>query len=208
MAALARRFVTILLSTALLIGALGPAASATSHEGELLGLLNADRAAAGLAPLATHPDLVDDAAVWSQHLMAQGSLAHNPNLAAVTSSWDKLGENVGVGATIPSIHAAFMASASHRSNALGDYTHIGIAVVEETPTKLWVTVVFMKSLGSSTVEDEPVPYSEKLPTTADQQPVAAAPATTEPAPAPAPAPAARPVPSVTFVRTGAQPFAD
>ena len=70
-------------------------------------------------------------------------------------------------------------------------------------------VVFMTSLGSGPVEDEPVPYSEELPTTADQQPVAATANTDKPAKAPAPAtaPAAQPAPSVTFVRNGAQPFA-
>ena len=209
MAALARRFATVLLSTTLLIGVLTPAASAASHAGDLLGLMNAERAAAGLAPLATHPDLIDDAATWSQHLMDQGSLSHNPNLAAVTASWDKLGENVGVGATIASLHSAFMGSSSHRGNVLGDYDHVGIAVVEETPTKLWVTVVFMKSMGSTAPADEPVPYSQERPTTADQQPVAAAPSVEAPAPvAPAPAPAPKPALVVGFARTSAQPVVD
>lgn len=204
MAALAKRFATVFLSTALLIGALTPAASAASHEGELLALMNAERAAGGLAPLAMHPDLADDAAAWSNHLMAKGSLSHNPNLAAVTASWDKLGENVGVGATISSLHGAFMSSASHRGNVLGDYGHVGIAVVEESPTKLWVTVVFMKALGDGSIEEEPVPYSEERPTTGDQQPVAAAPATKNPIPASAPMPSQPAVPFVAFVGNGAQ----
>jgi uncharacterized protein YkwD len=161
MAALAKRFALVILSATLLIGALAPAASAAAPEAELLGLMNAERAGAGLAPLATHPDLADDAAAWSRHMMAEGSLSHNPNLAAVTSSWDKLGENVGVGATISSLHRAFMGSSSHRGNVLGDYSHVGIAVVEESPTRMWVTVVFMKALGAATDEDEPVPYSEE-----------------------------------------------
>lgn len=205
MAALAKRFASVLLTTTLLIGALAPAASAASPESELLSLMNSERAASGLGPVATHPDLVDDAAAWSHHLMAQGSLSHNPNLAAVTASWDKLGENVGVGATISSLHSAFMSSSSHRGNVLGDYTHVGIAVVEESPTRMWVTVVFMKARGDSSGE-EPLPYSEEVPTTADQQPIADAPATASPVAAPAPAP--QPARVAVYVRNGTQPFVD
>ena len=200
MVALARRILTTLLTTILLVGALAPAASAATAEGELLALINAERAAHGLGAVSAHPDLADDALAWSRHLMSQGSLSHNPNLAGVTSSWAKLGENVGVGPNVAALHGAFMRSSSHRGNVLGDYDKVGIAVVEESPTKLWVTVVFMKSFGAEPPAEEPVPYSDRGPAPSNEQPVANTPRTTvaaapgvSPAPAPAPVVPARAV---------------
>ena len=172
MAALARRILTTLLTTVLFVGALTPAASAGNPGADLLALINAERAAGGLGAVSTHSDLADDALTWSRHMMSQGSLAHNPSLAAVTSNWEKLGENVGVGPNVASIHAAFMASASHRGNVLGDYDKVGIAVVQESSTKMWVTVVFMKSFGAQPTAEDPVPYAEEGPAPSNEQPVA------------------------------------
>ena len=209
MAALARRLSSILLTATVILGVMAPAASAGSHESDLLALMNSERAANGLAAVTMHGDLTDDALAWSQHLMAQGALSHNPNLSSVTSGWDKLGENVGVGTSAASLHSAFMASASHRGNLLGDYDYVGIAVVEETSTKLWVTVVFMKSLDHEPEPvEEPVPYAEAKSATgpAPEAPLAASPATQRPA-GPTPAPAAAPVRVAALVRTSAQPIA-
>ena len=203
MAALARRILTTLLSTILLVSAFTPAASAASAEGELLALINAERAASGLGGLSMHADLSDDALAWSRHMMNRGSLAHNPNLAGVTSGWAKLGENVGVGPNVGALHGAFMGSASHRGNVLGDYDSVGIAVIEESSTKLWVTVVFMKSFGVEPPADEPVPYSEEGPEPSNDQPVAN---TTRTAVAAAPAAAPVPVRTVRFVGNGTRPI--
>lgn len=200
MAALARRILTTLLTTILLIGAIAPAASAADPESELLALINAERAGNGLGGLSMHADLTDDALAWSRYMVNQGSLAHNPNLAGVTSSWAKLGENVGVGPTVAALHGAFMASSSHRGNVLGDYDKVGIAVVEESPTKLWVTVVFMKSFVSTAPGlEEPVPYAADGPKTTNEQQVKDNGSTRGPAEsAPAPAPSSE---VKVFVRT-------
>jgi hypothetical protein len=192
----------------MLMAVVAPAASAASPESELLTLMNAERSASGLAPLATHPDLTDDALIWSQHLMSQGSLSHNPNLSSVTTGWDKLGENVGVGTSAAALHSAFMSSTSHRGNIMGDYSYVGIAVVEEKATKLWVTVVFMDPIGQQQdpgPTTEPVPYAESQPSPAPapEAPVAATQSTR-----PTPAPAAPAAPVVAFVRTRAQPIVD
>ena len=177
-----------------------------STEPRRLALLNAERAAAGLAAVAMHPDLVDDALAWSQRMMGAGSLSHNPNLAAVTSDWDKLGENVGVGTSVASLHTAFMNSPGHRGNILGDYDYVGIAVVEETSSKLWITVVFMKSLNTVPVESDPTdpePYSDVQPTVDNDQPAATRP-TAQPVAVRA---AAEPRP-VVYVQSGVGPLAD
>ncbi len=206
MAALARRFSSILLTAVMVMGVVAPGASAASHESDAFALLNAERAANGLSPVAMHSDLTDDALVWSQHMLAQGALSHNPSLSTVTTGWDKLGENVGVGVTIESLHAAFMASAGHRGNILGDYDYVGIAVVEETASKLWITVVFMKAIGSTPVADapdDPEPYANPEPAPASAQPIAGTVRTTSAA-----AGAAHTPTPIVFVRSGATPTAD
>jgi hypothetical protein len=201
MAALARRLTSVLLTTILAMAVMAPAASAGTHESEALALLNAERASAGLSPVAVHGDLADDALAWSQSMRDSGSLSHNPNLSAVTSDWDKLGENVGLGTSVAALHEAFMGSTSHRGNILGDYDYVGIAVVEETSSKLWITVVFMKSLDAQSVADDgddPEPYSPVQPAVDNDQPVAS-PATTRTA-AVAPVPVSRP--RIVFVQNG------
>lgn len=175
MAVLATRIVSVFLTTIMVVGVMAPGASAASYEGDALALLNAERAAAGLAPLTMHSDLTDDALTWSRHMQDQGSLSHNPNLASVTSGWDKLGENVGLGTSIDALHTAFMESSGHRGNILGDYDSVGIAVVAETSSKLWITVVFMKSLDATPATDDPEPYSEEQPVVETGSPVDAPP---------------------------------
>jgi uncharacterized protein YkwD len=77
--------------------------------------------------------------------MAKGNrLHHNPNLVKDVGNmpWKILGENVGVGATVDTLHKAFMNSPSHRSNILKrPYRLVGIGVVF-SGGRTWVTVVF------------------------------------------------------------------
>jgi hypothetical protein len=183
-----------------------PAAQAAAPAATVLAQMNAERVANGLSPLGMHSDLTDDAVSWSRHMMETGTLYHNPNLAAVTSSWDALGENVGVGPDLDSLHSSFMDSPGHRGNILGDYDYVGIGVVEESPTKLWVTVIFMRSLerASTAAGDEPKPYASQQPEPTVEQSVAAAP---EVAAVPQAVPAAKPAPVVAVVHpAGLHPF--
>lgn len=71
-------------------------------------------------------------------------LHHNPNLVRHVGNmpWKTLGENVGVGSTVNTLHKAFMGSPSHRSNILrSSYRLVGIGVVF-AKGRTWVTVVF------------------------------------------------------------------
>ena len=109
-------------------------------------LVNGERTAAGLAPLASFDDLIDDARTQADDMSAAGYLYHNPDLAEVTASenWLKLGENVGYGPTVDVLHEAFMDSAPHAANVLKDvYNYVGVgATVDESGT-IWVAIVFM-----------------------------------------------------------------
>lgn len=56
--------------------------------------------------------------------------------------WRTLGENVGVGGSVDSLHRAFMASPGHKANILyKGFRHMGIGTVQKNGT-LYVTVVF------------------------------------------------------------------
>lgn len=151
--------VTVLMSV--LVAAPATATVDPSAETGFLELINVERAAEGLAPLATYFDLADDAHAHSLVMMSGDSLHHNPDLAAVTTGWFALGENVGVGPTVESLHTAFMNSPGHRANVLGDYNYVGIGVEVESAHKMWVTVVFMRGpAGLGAPVSPPAPATE------------------------------------------------
>lgn len=173
------------------VGLALPAQAGT--EGSFLSKINASRAAAGLAPVSVHSDLVPDARVHSAEMMAAGNIYHTSPLSAVASGWEALAENVGAGPSVDSLHAAFMASSGHRRNILGDYNYVGIGVSQSDSGQLWVTVIFMRKGAPA-----PPPTTTTTTTTT----VAPAPA---PAPEPAPAPAPAPTPAPTTTTTTAAP---
>jgi hypothetical protein len=153
------------------VGLALPAQAGT--EGEFLSKINASRSAAGLPPVSVHSDLVPDASAHSAQMMAAGEIYHTSPLSAVATGWEALAENVGAGPSVASLHAAFMDSAGHRRNVLGDYNYVGIGVSQSNSGQLWVTVIFMRKAA-------PAPTTTT--TTAPPPPAVA------PAPAPAPAP--------------------
>jgi hypothetical protein len=187
---LSRRLVGAFITTTLLIVSLAPGAFAASED-SLLSRINEERGSRGLAALVSHWDLVDDAEAHSELMMATDNLHHNANLSGVTTGWVALGENVGLGPGVGSIHTAFMNSSPHRGNVLGDFTHVGIGAVRESENKLWVTVVFMKASGTAptTTATTPPPTTTApttTPTTTTAPPATVAQSTSTTAPAPMP----------------------
>jgi uncharacterized protein YkwD len=56
--------------------------------------------------------------------------------------WQLLGENVGVGGAVGSLHRAFMLSPAHRANILrSTFNHSGVGV-KKAGGRVWVTVIF------------------------------------------------------------------
>ena len=135
-------------TAAVVNGGTSSATSLHAEEARLVDLLNAERGAAGLAPLAVHGGAVTVARSWAGELARVGRLAHNPDLAGqvsryVTGAWVRIGENVGTGADSDSLHGAFMASPGHRANVLnGEYDYVGVGLVRTGPT-IWVSIVFV-----------------------------------------------------------------
>ncbi|MDP8957726.1 MAG: S-layer homology domain-containing protein [Actinomycetota bacterium] len=134
---------------ALLMALTLPAPSAfagSDLEADFLSLINEERIAQGLSPLTPYWDLVDDARAHSRLMAGAFDIWHNPELGSVTSDWQALAENVGMGPTVPVLHEAFMESPGHRANILGDYNYAGVGVMVDNSQTIFVTVVFMRGV--------------------------------------------------------------
>lgn len=148
---------------AVLTGTLTAApAGATTAEDSLTARLNGARSDHGLPSLATRSDLVAVARAQATRMADSGTLYHNPNLTTDVTNWRWVGENVGYGPDVQTVHVTFMNSDAHRANILDtDYTEVGVGVVERGD-RVWVAEVFRRpqtvttsSSGSSTSGTSP-----------------------------------------------------
>ena len=175
------RRIAALITAVLLVATVfaAPALASPGDEASFVSLVNSERANRGLKTLSVYWDLVDDARVHAGVMADADQIFHSSNLAGVTTGWAALGENVGVGPTVATLHAAFMNSTGHRDNILGDWDSMGVGVTFNDSGYMFVTVLFMKS---ATPAPAPAPAPEPAPAPAPE----AAP-TAAPIPAPAPA---------------------
>jgi uncharacterized protein YkwD len=106
--------------------------------------INAARRAAGRTGLRLDPELSRAARKHTMEMSGRNSLHHTPSkvLKKRVTNWNWLGENVGVGSTVSSLHTAFMNSPAHRDNILfGRFRHVGVGV-RKARGRMWVTVLF------------------------------------------------------------------
>ena len=192
----ARKIAVVLVAlVAMTVGTALPAHAGA--EGDFLSKINASRSAAGLPPVSMHSDLVPAARNHSAEMMAAGQIYHTSNLAGVASGWEALAENVGVGPSVDNLHTAFMNSAGHRANILGDYNYVGVGVASEGDV-LWVTVIFMRKGAAPEATTTTTTTTAAPPTTSTTTTVAAPAATTTTNP-PAPGPVAESTTTTTPV---------
>jgi hypothetical protein len=146
------KWLSIVLAASLATVGLGLSAGADpASEAGFLAKINASRSAQGLALLSVDGGLRSHARNHTQDMIDSGGIYHSSGdelKAAAGSGWSKLGENVGRGGTVDSLHTAFMNSPGHKANILGDYNYVGIGTASSDGV-LWVTVVFMKKGGST-----------------------------------------------------------
>jgi hypothetical protein len=185
------RWLALILTVALTTVSLGASAGADSgSEQGFLSAINSTRSSAGLGSVKMDSGLQAHARTHTAYMIdgncADGKpICHSSSSAiqaAAGSGWSKLGENVGRGGNVSSLHQAFLDSPSHKANMLGDYNYVGIGT-DTSEGILYVTVVFMKK-GST----DPAPTTTT--TTAPAPTTTTAPAspgpkqtTDEPAPA-------------------------
>lgn len=99
-------------------------------EAQFVGLINNLRANQGLPSLAIDGELVDNARSWSVTMSDAGDIFHTSDQSVgLTSRWQLLGENVGVGPDVNDLFNAFVASPTHYANIVNpDFDFIGVGV--------------------------------------------------------------------------------
>lgn len=115
------------------------AAPRSDQELTALNLVNRDRAAAGLRPLAPHAGLRAAARAHGLELFARGSLSHrsldgrwpDQRLRGLGIRVTVVGENLAYAADVREAHSVLMGSPPHRKNLLSPRFHlVGIAVLD------------------------------------------------------------------------------
>jgi hypothetical protein len=138
-----RKLSLLTLAGCLLLGCVATSARAsTSDEAEFVRLINEARAQHGERALATYGDLTTFARHHSEQMAARHSIYHSSNLSTI-SGWRSIGENVGSGTSVRSLHDAFMNSPAHRANILyAPYNQVGVGVAT-SDGKIYVTEIFV-----------------------------------------------------------------
>lgn len=118
-----------------------------SDEIALAGMINAERAAAGLAPLAVDGRLFDSARSWSAVQAAAGDLSHDASFFAGNrpSGAGAVAENVAYNTSAATIHARLMQSPAHRANILNPaFNSVGVGEVVSADGRIFVTERFAR----------------------------------------------------------------
>jgi uncharacterized protein YkwD len=128
-------------------------------EAQFVAKVNGIRASKGLAPLAVYGELVGVARNWTDQMVGNGGISHNPNLAGdVSANWTKLGENVGVGNSVDSLMTAFVNSPAHYRNITDPaFNYIGVGVSYGADGRMYTTHDFMALDDGSGAASAPDP---------------------------------------------------
>jgi len=149
---------------AALLAPIGAHATA-SQEDSFVQHINDERSSRGIRTVVVRSDLVEVARRWSAHMAQTQTVSHDPNIANEISGWTALGDNVGRGPDVDSLHQAFMNSPEHRSIILDPrYNQVGVGVVESNNT-LYVTEIFVQRASSTVSRVTTRRYSAPSPST-------------------------------------------
>jgi hypothetical protein len=181
-----RRWLASVVAMTLAIVGLGASALADSgSEQGFLSAINSTRSSSGLGPLTMDGGLQSHARRHTADMIAADEIYHSSSAelqAAAGSGWDKLGENVGRGGSVSSLHQAFLDSPGHKANILGDYNYVGIGADTADNGVLYVTVVFMKKGSSAPATTTTTPTTAPSESTETTAAAKSTPTTKTPAP--------------------------
>jgi uncharacterized protein YkwD len=136
--------VVAILGTGLLPGRAW--ADAPSDEGSFVVQINALRADRGLPRLRVDAGLQAKARAWARTMADKGTIWHSVLSDGITVRWQRLGENVGMGGDVDSLHRAFVASPHHYENLVNaNFDRIGVGVVRDASGTLFVAEEFMQT---------------------------------------------------------------
>jgi uncharacterized protein YkwD len=124
----------------------------SNAEQDFINRTNALRASLGVGPLRANSELLTKARNWSQTQANAGTIFHSTLTDGVSQNWQSLGENVGMGPDVLSIHNALVASPRHYQNLVDPrFTEIGMGVINQNGT-IYVTQVFMQFMPEPIVQ--------------------------------------------------------
>lgn len=186
-----RAIIALVVAASITVGiAASPADAAPGEhahlEAEFVARINQLRASQGLHPLAVHSNLVEKARSWSATMAAEGRIWHSDLTSGITADWQRIGENVGVGPSVASLHDAFVASPGHYKNLVAtDFTYIGIGITVDATGTIYVAEEFM------VLRSAPAPAAAPAPETAADhaEPTGSSPEVTRGSPEPEGVPA-------------------
>ena len=119
--------------------------SYSAADRDFASKMNAERKAKGLGTMKLDPELSKASMVHTVNEMIKpNTLQHTTNsaLAKRVTNWVTLGENVGVGAEVASLHQAFMNSPAHKANIMhSKFNNVGVGS-KVANGRMWVTVIF------------------------------------------------------------------
>jgi uncharacterized protein YkwD len=73
----------------------------------------------------------------------QGDLSHS-KLASLLPPWSAAAENVGMGGSVKGVFNSLAGSSGHKTNMLGDYTHLGVGVWVDGSGTIWTAHIFTR----------------------------------------------------------------
>lgn len=159
------RFLSAFLSLVLIAmfaGSSAHAAQPTIAERYLFEAANQERRAAGLAPLAWNPALVNAARPHAMEMAQRSAISHQFNdegdistrAAAAAVRFSEVAENVGVAPSPAEMHQAWMESPGHRANILDPHlTSLGVSVVFRDGS-LWAVQDFARDVAQVSYSDQ------------------------------------------------------
>lgn len=165
-----------------------PVSASAGDESAFVAALNQVRAENGLPAFTVNAELSDLSRGHAQVMADAGEIFHaNPISGGYSGPWQKLGENVGVGANVQVLVDAFVASSGHFANIIDpSFTQIGVGVVWKD-SALYTTHRFLQLPGAPTTTAPPTTApATPVTTVPPPPPTTTAPATTIP-PLPEPA---------------------
>ena len=152
----------VAIASVLVVALAGTALAETNSQGDerrFVELINGDRDRTGARQMVVMPELVEKARRHAEKMAAAGRIFHSDDLGEGVDGWYLLGENVGRGGNIETLHEAFMNSPGHRENILNPrYDAVGIGVVWDKGIP-YVVEVFMDSIEELKLQFSP-PFSD------------------------------------------------
>lgn len=106
-----------------------------ANQTKMVDLVNASRRSAGRSAVSANDPTSSKAQAWAARMSRTGVIEHTGGGSRIDTSgipkWCSVAENVGMASSIDALHGAWMRSANHKANILGNFNRVGTGVVRK-----------------------------------------------------------------------------